>query len=108
MAERDVLMNRLMFPLLLVATARSGNTGMKWNQERTSLTEWGTEPTVIEPVTGHIVLKDLAPARRIEVLPLGGGAKAIGEPIQAELIDGGHRIPIGRPAVPWYLIRITR
>jgi len=94
--------------LFLVATARSANTGMKWNPERTSLTDWGTEPTVIEPVTGQILLKDIAPARRVEIVPLDSTAKAVGEPVPAEKTESGYRIPIGRPAVPWYIIRITR
>jgi len=94
--------------LLLVATARAANTGMKWNQERTSLTNWGTEPTVIEPVVGHVALKGIASARAIEVLPLDGGGKPLGEPIPIDQIDDGYRIAIGRPPTPWYLIRIAR
>ena len=45
--------------LLLVATARTANTGMKWNDKRTSLTDWGTEPTLIEPVKGFVTLRGI-------------------------------------------------
>ena len=67
--------------LLLVATARAANTGMKWNDKRTSLTDWGTEPSVIEPVRGFVILKDLNPAGQIEAVPLDSGAKPLGKPI---------------------------
>ncbi|MCL5279083.1 MAG: hypothetical protein M1376_04155 [Planctomycetes bacterium] len=94
--------------LLLVATARAANTGTKWNDKRTSLTDWGTEPSVIEPVKGFVALKGIAPVGQIEVIPLDSGAKAIGKPIPAEKTAGGYRFPIGGPATPWYLVRITR
>lgn len=94
--------------LLLVTTARSANTGMKWNPERTSLTDWGEEPTVIEPVRGHVTLRGIDSAQKIEVIPLDSGAKAIGDAAPAERTSDGYRIVLGEPATPWYLIRITR
>jgi hypothetical protein len=36
--------------LLLGVFTRVANTGMVWNAERTSLVEWGTAPTLLEPV----------------------------------------------------------
>jgi DNA-directed RNA polymerase subunit RPC12/RpoP len=94
--------------LLLVATARAANSGMKWNDKRTSLTDWGTEPSVIEPVKGFVTLKGLAPAGQIEAVPLDSGAKPLGKPIPVEKTSDGYRLPIGEPATPWYLVRITR
>ena len=95
--------------LLLVATARSANTGMKWNDKRTSLTDWGTEPT------RHRAGQRIRHAQRastrpgqIEAMPLDSGAKPIGKPIPAEKTADGYRIPLGEPATPWYLIRIMR
>jgi hypothetical protein len=93
--------------LLLVTTARSANTGMKWNDDRTSLTDWGTGPTIIEPVRGHVTLKGLASARRVELTPLDSGAKALGAPLPAEKTNDGYRITLGEPPTPWYLIEIT-
>jgi hypothetical protein len=92
--------------LLLVATARSANTGMKWNPERTSLTDWGTVPTVIETVTGSITLRGLDLTRKVEIVPLDSGAKALAGPVRAEKTDGGFRIPLGVPPTPWYLIYV--
>ncbi len=94
--------------LLLVATARCANTGMKWNEERTSLTDWGTAPTVIEPVKGSITLRNLVSVRQIEVLPLNSGAKPLGKSLPVQKTADGYRISVGAPATPWYLIRISR
>jgi ssDNA-binding Zn-finger/Zn-ribbon topoisomerase 1 len=93
--------------LLLVATARAANTGMKWNDKRTSLTDWGTEPSLIEPVRGFVTLKGINPVERIEAMPLDSGAKPLSKPIPAEKTADGYRLPLGEPATPWYLIRIT-
>ena len=91
--------------LLLVATARSANTGMKWNDARTSLTDWGTAPTLIEPVQGFITLGGSGSAGPVEVTPLDGGAKPLAKPIMAEQTKGGWRIRLGEPATPWYLLQ---
>ena len=93
--------------MLLVATARAANTGMQWNDKRTSLTYWGTEPSVIEPVKGFVTLKGINLVGQIEVTPLDSGAKALSKPIPAQKTAKGYRFPIGEPATPWYLIRIT-
>ena len=94
--------------LLLTATARSANTGMTWNEKRTSLSDWGTAPTVIEPVRGKVVLRNLEPLQRIEIIPLDGAGKMIGDPIRARSVKGDFVVQIGRPATVWYLIRIQR
>jgi hypothetical protein len=94
--------------LLLVATARAANTGMKWNDKRTSLTDWGTEPTLIEPVKGFVTLRGINSAETIEMTPLDSGAKHLGKPTPAEKTADGYRLPLGEPATPWYFIRVTR
>lgn len=94
--------------LLLVTTARSANTGMTWNDKRTTLTDWGTGPSVIEPVKGFVVLRGIESAKQIEAVPLDSGAKPIGKSIPAEKMQDGCRITVGEPPTPWYLIRIVR
>jgi len=94
--------------LLLVTTARSANTGMKWNDKRTTLTDWGTEPSVIEPVKGFVVLRGIESAKQIEAVPLDSGAKPPGKLIPAEKMQDGYRIAVGEPPTPWYLVRIAR
>jgi hypothetical protein len=93
--------------LLLVATARSANTGMKWNDGRTSLTDWGTAPPVIEPVSGSLTLRQLEGAAGVEVLALDSGARSLGRPVAVARTADGWRIALGTRATPWYLIRIT-
>jgi hypothetical protein len=93
--------------LLLVTTARSANTGMKWNDERTSLTDWGTAPSVIEPVQGSLTLRNLDAVEAVEAIPLDTGAKPLGKPAVAERTADGWRIVLGEPATPWYLLRVT-
>jgi hypothetical protein len=94
--------------LLLVTTARSANTGMKWNDKRTTLTDWGTEPSLIEPVKGFVVLRGIEAAKEVEAIPLDSGAKPIGKSIPAEETQDGYRIALGEPVTPWYLIHIVR
>ncbi|MCU0918366.1 MAG: hypothetical protein MUC88_27950 [Planctomycetes bacterium] len=92
--------------LLLVTTARAANANLQWNDKRTSLTDWGTEPSVIEPVKGFVTLRGIGAAARIEAIPLDSGAKPLGRPIPAEKTAEGYRVPLGAPVTPWYLIRV--
>jgi len=94
--------------LLLVATARSANTGMTWNKDRTALARWGSVPMVIEPVKGHVTFRNLRRAKSVEAIPLDGAGKAIGKSIPARQSEAGFVIPIGEPTAPWYLIRVQR
>jgi hypothetical protein len=94
--------------LLLVATARSANKGMTWNENRTSLSNWGVAPTVIEPVKGSVILQNIMSAEQVEAVPLNGAGKRMGESIQARLVADGFEITIGEPATPWYLVKIQR
>ncbi len=94
--------------LLLAATARSANSGMVWNDKRTTLTDWGSAPTVIEPVKGEIVLRNLKPYRRMEMIPLDGGAKPSGQSISRRAGRGDVTLPIGEQATTWYMIKVDR
>ena len=67
---------------------------------------WGSEPTLIEPVTGWLTLRDLDGAVRVELIPLDGAARPMGEPIRGKLVEEGYEIPIGDPATTWYLVRV--
>ncbi|HMA06843.1 MAG TPA: hypothetical protein VKP68_03235, partial [Ramlibacter sp.] len=92
----------------LTTGARVANTDMKWNEKRTSITDWGKEPTVIEPVTGAITLTGLQGARRVSVRALDGGGRPLGSPIAARKTAAGWEIRIGKPATVWYGITIGR
>jgi hypothetical protein len=59
--------------ILLVAAARCANTGMKWNAERTSISDqWGNPPLLIETVTGHLGLRRDAQSAPLRLIPLDG------------------------------------
>lgn len=94
--------------LLLATTARSANSSMTWNTKRTSLSNWGFIPTVIEPVKGRIFLQNMDPSHLIEVIPLDGAGKALGDSIYVERIKKGYILHVGEPATTWYLIRIKQ
>ena len=91
--------------MLLTAGSRAGNTGMKWNEKRTSLTDWGTAPTVIEPVTGTIMLRGLAGTASLEVAALDGAGHSIGK-VRTTRTKAGWDIAVGDPATPWYVITV--
>jgi hypothetical protein len=94
--------------LLLTTTAKDENTGSKWDARRAMLTEWGTAPTLIEPVTGWIQLKDLEGAIGVFAQPLDGAARPIGKEISGKMIEPGWEIAVGTPAATTYLIRVAR
>jgi len=94
--------------LLLVTTARSANTQMKWNEKRTSLLDWGKEPAVIEPVKGQIILRNLKSAKSVRAVPLNGAGIELGQAIEAGKTKHGWEIPVGKPATTWYVITVQR
>ena len=94
--------------MLLVATARSATSGMTWNDKRTSLTNWGVAPMVIEPVKGKVTLRNLEFAQHAEIIPLNGSGRAVGDTVKAQSIEGGCTFTIGEPATPWYLVQVRR
>lgn len=94
--------------MLLTACSRWQNTGTKWNDRRTLWTEWGTGPTLIEPVTGWLVLREIDGAVALKLTPLDGAARPIGKPLDGRRLEDGWEIPLGSPATNWYLIDIAR
>jgi hypothetical protein len=58
--------------MLLVAVGQVGNSGMKWNEERTSVAgNWGHQPTIAEGISATIGLPGTA---AVQVLTAGGKA----------------------------------
>jgi hypothetical protein len=102
--------------LLLTVTARVANTGMRWNEKRTSLESWGTEPACIEVVTGKLFLRGLEGARGVEATALDGAGRPLGDPIPAEPAPGppsgsagqGWALPLGRPPATWHVVVVRR
>lgn len=81
---------------------------MKWNNKRISLQNWGSAPTVIEPVKGQVTLRNLKPHKGIEVIPLDGAGKSLGKSIDVNESPTDLKMSIGEPATTWYLINVKR
>jgi hypothetical protein len=94
--------------LLLTAAARVANTGMTWNDTRSALANWGGWPTLIEPVTGTLVLRQLDDAVSVRVTALDGAGRALGEPMPAAKSRDGWTITLGKPATTWYVVTVGR
>ena len=94
--------------LLLTACARVENSGMQWDAQRTRVTQMGHAPTLIEPVTGAITLRNLKPATIVSARALDGSGQPIGDPIIAKKNEAGWEIPVGEPVTTWYEVSVER
>uniref|UniRef100_UPI0035C9BCC5 hypothetical protein n=1 Tax=uncultured Sphingomonas sp. TaxID=158754 RepID=UPI0035C9BCC5 len=94
--------------ILLTTTGRVENSGQKWDARGANLTVWGTAPTLIEPITGYVTLKDLEGAIGVFAQPLDGSARPIGKERAAKMVEPGWELPIGSPATTHYLVRVER
>jgi hypothetical protein len=94
--------------MLLTAGARVVNTDLKWNENRTALAAWGGSPTMIEPVTGKVVLRNLDKAVEVRVRVLDGAGRPIDQPVLAKQTQDGWEIEIGNPASTWYEVTVKR
>jgi hypothetical protein len=94
--------------MLLTACVRVENTDMTYDATRTHTSKQGHSPTLIEPVTGYIILRSLDAATAVSATPLDGSGKAMRDPIAAAKAMRGWEIPVGDPATTWYLVNIIR
>jgi hypothetical protein len=94
--------------MLLSAGSRVSNTGLQWNPERTRTVEQGGSPSLIEPVTGKVVLRNLDGALAVTAAALDGAGNAIGAPIVATKSAAGWTLPIGNPVTTWYVVSVRR
>jgi hypothetical protein len=93
--------------MLLTTGTRVANSGMRWNEKRTSLTDWGRAPKLIEPIAGTVVLRQLDAARRVVAQPLDGGGQPTGPAIVAEASGQDWRLRVGGPVTPWYVVLVS-
>ncbi len=94
--------------MLLVTGSRVENQGMTWNAERSLPANWGGTPTMIEPVTGTVTLRDLANAGKVSARALDGSGHPLGDPIIAKRSDAGWEIAIGRIVTSWSELTVER
>lgn len=93
--------------MLLTTTARVKNSGMEWNDRRSVTREWGTAPSLIEPVTGWLQFRDLVGVVGITATPLDGAARPL-PAVKGRLLENGWELPIGGTPTTSYLIRVHR
>jgi hypothetical protein len=65
-------------------------------------------PTLIEPVTGRIVILALEKAAGVYSSPLDGAGRRLGTPIPAKRTDEGWEVTVGDPVTTWYEITVRR
>lgn len=96
--------------LLLTAGARVANTGMEWNNTRTSLKDWGKPPVTAEPVRARVHLTGLLAVREVTVQPLGPEGAPIGEAARAryDAADDTWSFPLGEPPATWHTVTVQR
>lgn len=84
--------------LLLCAASRAQNTGMKWNDKRNMVTDWGSSPAMIEVVNARLRVGSDA----FVITPLDPAGKPMSD--HARPIKPGESFEIGDDAAMWYLI----
>jgi len=94
--------------MLLTAGSRVANTGMRWNETRTRLISQGGPPSLIEPVAGRIVLRNLERAQAVTLTPLDGAGAAAPGGIAGKRTVDGWELPVGDPVTPWYVVTVRR
>lgn len=94
--------------MLLAAESRVTNTNLKWNDTQTRVTSQGESPTLIEPVTGTVTLRNLEGAKAVTAVALDGARKPVGGTIAGIRASEGWSLPVGEPVTVWYLVTVQR
>lgn len=92
--------------MLLTAGSRVANTGMQWNEAHTRVTQQGGTPTLIEPVSGTVLLRNLDGATAVTATGIDGAGHAYGAPIAGKKTGEGWAVEIGEPVTTWYVIEV--
>jgi hypothetical protein len=94
--------------ILVVAVARSANTGMEWNHKRTSIgNKWGGPPLLVEAVEGKVSLRRDAKAPELRLTRLDGRGVPEGKSATELGRQGDRRlISLGSDdATVWYVLQ---
>jgi len=94
--------------LLLVAGGRVENTGQRWNTARTDVTSMGGSPTLVEPVTGSLILRGLESARSVKIQAIDGAGQPLGAPVEVWSEQDTWKVPLGTVTTTWYEITVER
>jgi hypothetical protein len=93
--------------LLLVAAARTQNTGQIWKPDHSDLSNYGHAPTLIEPVRATLTLHNLTPAKSITLQPLGGDGQPLGSPVPATPKGPDWTVSLSAQTT-WYQLTVLR
>lgn len=96
--------------ILLSTGSRVVNTEQKWNDAHSGLVRGGQghSPTLIEPVTGTVTLRNIERAASVSAVALDGSGKPIGGAIEGKKTAAGWELPIGDPVTTWYVLTVSR
>ena len=94
--------------LLLTVCGRWQNTGSEWNERHTLWEQWGKGPTLIEPVEGWLMLRELDGAVAVRLTPLDGASQPIGEPASGRRMEVGWEIELATVPTVQYLVEVYR
>jgi hypothetical protein len=94
--------------LLLSTTAKATNSGVAWKDDRQTLVDWGRGPTVIEPVTGRVVLRQVGPAKRVHYAPLTAEGRPATEARDATRAGDDWVLPLDGTVTTWYQLEVER
>ncbi len=91
--------------ILLTAVSKCANTGMEWNEERTSIGDrWGGPPLLVEPVVGKVALRREKGAPKLKVIVLDGRGVPAGEGSWWEEMGKVVVLLREKPATVWLLL----
>jgi hypothetical protein len=95
--------------LLLVATTGAAqNTGQKFQDDGTTLAEWGTGPVLIEPLTGTVTLRGLTGAKAVRAIALTPEGRSAGGGMDATRAADRWELELGKPASTWWQVEVER
>jgi hypothetical protein len=94
--------------MLLTAASQRLNSGAEWNDRHTLLTKLGGPPTLVEPVTGWVLFRELEGAVAVRAWALDGSGVPHGDEIRGRRLEDGWEIAIGTPVTTSYLVEVVR
>ncbi len=93
--------------MLLTTCGRVENTGQVWDARRANTVKWGGPPTLIEPVKGWLLLKQIEGGVGVTATALDGAARPLMAEVGRRLVSGWE-IPVGDVPTTTYLVRVVR
>jgi len=94
--------------LLLTVGSRTMNSGMTWNEQRTSLENWGNAPARLEPLAGKVLLQGLKKAKAVVAQPLDGDGAPLGAVVPLARAGNEWKLDLGQRTTVWYVLTIQR